>query len=201
MPATRRTLTSSARRGLAALIALVGLGPVACKDIYAPRADAPTVEGKLAVTPFTGSKVNEESGLFITALQATEVRETGYDAVLDLTTDGRVVIYPASYITRCSGCVLGIAPSSVPFDQMYIAPEQKGSTYRYNTPDTVSVGEPVYLVTKYNYCNPTNVATVDVYAKLVVDSVKSAERKIFVHGVVDPNCGFRELKPGEVPRR
>lgn len=195
MPANRRTPRSFA---LAVLVAVVAL---ACNDPYAPKANDQNVEGKFTVTPLTGSLVNEESGLFITRMQAIEVRESGYDAVLDLTADGRVVIYPTTYITRCAGCVLGIAPGDAPFDQMYIAPEQKAGTYRYNTPDTVAIGEPVYVVTKYNFCSPTNVATNDVYAKLVVDSVKVAERKIYGRGVVDPNCGFRELKPGEVPRR
>ena len=195
MPSTRRAF------GLFAVCALASLVALACKDPYAPKASYETIESKFTVTPFTGSLVNEESGLFITTMQALEVRESGYDAVLDLTPAGRVVIYPASYITRCTGCVLGIAPGNAPFEQMFIAPEQRAGTYRYNTPDTVDVGEPVYLVTKYNFCNPTNIATVDVYAKLVVDSVKTAERKIYVHGVVDSNCGFRELKPGEVPRR
>ena len=193
MTATRSTL----RR-----IAAATLFALACDDPYAPEASVFPVETRFVITPFTGSQVNEQSGLFITSMVATEVRESGaYDAVLDLAADGRVIIYPATSIALCTGCVLGIAPGDAPFEQMFIAPEQRGGRYRYNMPDTVAVGEPVYLVTKYINCINSNIATIDVYAKIVVDSVKAAERKIYVHGVSDPNCGFRELKPGQMPQR
>lgn len=183
-------------------LAGAALFALACDDPYAPEASVNPVEARVVLTPFTGSGVSEQSGLFITSMVATEVRESGsYDAVFDLAPDGRVIIYPATAIALCPGCVLGIAPGDAPFEQMYIAPEQRGGRYRYNTPDTVAVGEPLYLVTKYSSCVPSNIATTDVYAKIVVDSVKPGERRIFVHGVADPNCGFRELKPGELPRR
>jgi hypothetical protein len=193
MPATRSTLR---RLAAAALFAL------ACDDPYAPEASTNPIEARVVLAPFTGSQVNDQSGLFVTSMQATEVRESGaYDAVFDLAADGRVVIYPATSIALCTGCVLGIAPGDAAFEQMFIAPEQRSGRYRYNTPDTVGVNEPVYLVTKNINCVNSNIATIDVYAKIVVDSVKAAERRIYVHGVSDPNCGFRELKPGQLPQR
>ena len=181
--------------------AIIAAAVLGCSDPFAPQASVPPIEGHPVLTAFTGSRVNDESGLYVTTMDATEVREGGYDAVFDLTADGRVVIYPATSIALCNGCVLGIAPGDAPFEQMFIAPQQRDGPYRYNTPDTLAVGEPVYLVTKNVNCNLSNIATTDVYAKLVVDSVKVAERRIYFHGVADPNCGFRELKLGEIPKR
>ena len=41
--------------------------------------------------------------------------------------------------------------------------------------------------------------TYDLYAKMVVDSVRMSDRSLFVRLVSDPNCGFRGLVPGIVP--
>jgi hypothetical protein len=38
------------------------------------------------------------------------------------------------------------------------------------------------------------------FSKLVVDSVRLADRLIFVRATTDPNCGFRSFAPG-VPDR
>jgi hypothetical protein len=38
------------------------------------------------------------------------------------------------------------------------------------------------------------------YTKLVVDSIDVARRAIFFRTVHDPNCGYRSLVPGVVPK-
>lgn len=40
-----------------------------------------------------------------------------------------------------------------------------------------------------------------VYAKLTIDSIKTAARRIYGRTVVDPNCGFHELRPDTIPER
>ena len=39
-----------------------------------------------------------------------------------------------------------------------------------------------------------------LYAKLTVDSVDAANRLIYTRTVVDPNCGYRNLVAGAVPK-
>jgi len=38
------------------------------------------------------------------------------------------------------------------------------------------------------------------YTKLVVDSLDAFRRAVYFHSVHNPNCGYRSLVPGEVPR-
>jgi hypothetical protein len=38
-----------------------------------------------------------------------------------------------------------------------------------------------------------------IYSKIVIDSVKAADRVIFIRAVTDPSCGFRSFLPG-VPK-
>ena len=38
------------------------------------------------------------------------------------------------------------------------------------------------------------------YTKLVVDSIDVARRAVFFRTVHDPNCGYRSLIPGVVPK-
>jgi hypothetical protein len=39
-----------------------------------------------------------------------------------------------------------------------------------------------------------------MYSKLVIDSVNTGRRAIFFRSVNDPNCGYRNLVPGAVPK-
>jgi hypothetical protein len=40
-----------------------------------------------------------------------------------------------------------------------------------------------------------------LYAKLVVDSVNTTSRKLYVRTVVDPNCGYLSVVPDSVPTK
>jgi len=45
-------------------------------------------------------------------------------------------------------------------------------------------------------CNQFSILGQDIRAKLVIDSVKAAARTIYVHFLVNQNCGFRSLVEG-----
>ena len=63
----------------------------------------------------------------------------------------------------------------------------------------VSLGATALFVTKEILCRPSNISTYDVYAKMIVDSIRLSDRSIFARVVADPNCGFRGLVPGTIP--
>ena len=76
--------------------------------------------------------------------------------------------------------------------------EAPSSGYKYDSTTVVSVGQTVIFDSRSRFCS--GLFLPNIYAKLVVDSV-SANRLIFVRLAADPNCGFRGLVPGEVPKK
>jgi hypothetical protein len=53
----------------------------------------------------------------------------------------------------------------------------------------------------YSSYNLTILTSQLIYAKLVVDSVDVAGRRLFVRAVVDPNCGYRQVVADSIPTR
>jgi hypothetical protein len=73
------------------------------------------------------------------------------------------------------------------------------SGYTYDSLTVLPVGATAVFVTKDPFCQPSNISTYDVYAKMIIDSVHLADRAIYARVVSDSNCGFRGLVPGAVP--
>ena len=121
-----------------------------------------------------------------------------FDLVFDIDDTGKPVLIPVSKIAICTRtCQVGLqVVTDSSFDQLTKA-RSKG--YTYDTLVTVGFGTPVYIVAKAGAC-ATDLYSNDMYAKLVVDSVRTADRSVFFRIVTDPNCGFRSLVPGVTPK-
>jgi hypothetical protein len=123
-----------------------------------------------------------------------------FDLVFDIDNTGKVVLIPVSKIAICPltrRCQVGLQiVTDSSFDQLTKA-RSKG--YAYDTLVTVGTGVPVYIVAKAGAC-ASDLYSNDMYAKLVVDSVRTTDRSVFFRIVTDPNCGFRSLVPGVTPK-
>ena len=187
------------RRLLALATIPVVAAIVACQDAYAPKAVYQVSADTLKVSALTGTPIQAQSAIYLLG-HATIIpgaSET-FDFALDIDADGKVKIIPRAKVLTCTSiCQLGTLVSATPFDSLYDAPSRG---YTYDSTTTVTPGQTVVFVTKDQSCIPSNIATVDVYAKMVVDSVRASDRAIFVRVVSDPNCGFRGLVPGIVPK-
>ena len=182
---------------------LVGI-PVAaavfgCQDAYAPKALDYVLQDTVALRALSGTPLTARSGLWLRFVSPTTPGLTeNFDFALDLDANNKVVILPRTKVLTCtSACQLGIQLVSTRFDSLYDAPSRG---YVYDSVTTVSPGQTVVLVTKEPSCLPSNIATYDMYAKIVVDSVRASDRTIFMRAASDPNCGFRGLVPGIVPK-
>jgi hypothetical protein len=192
------------RRALVAL-ALVALPIVAAlgcsSDPYAPKALYPVSIDTIRVLALNGTAAEAQSGVrLLTAQSTVPDYSQAFDFALDIDADGKILLIPRSKVVTCSTiCQLGvkvIPTDSVEFDKLYDAP--KGG-YVYDSVTTIPVGATVAFVTKDVFCQPSNISTFDLYAKMIVDSVRMGDRAIFARLVSDPNCGFRGLVPGTVP--
>lgn len=192
------------RRTLVALtlVALPLVAAVACSsDPYAPKALYPATADTLRVLALSGTSPEAESGirLFSGSSVVPDYSE-GFDFALDINDDNEVILIPRSKILTCTViCQLGVKQvpvDSVPFDSLFDAPQ---SGYTYDSVTVLPVGVTTAFVTKEIFCQPSNISTYDLYAKMIVDSVRLSDRSIFVRVVSDPNCGFRGLVPATVP--
>jgi hypothetical protein len=79
---------------------------------------------------------------------------------------------------------------NTPFDSLDTAPE---GGYQRDSATVAGVGQTLAVETEPPACQ--NGRTF-LYAKLVVDSVSATNGGIFMRARVDPNCGYRSLRPG-----
>ncbi len=187
---------------LLALVALPLVAALACSsDPYAPKALYAVRADTIRVLALNGTAAEAQSGVrLLTGSSEVPDFSEQFDFALDIDASGNVVVIPRSKIVTCSSiCQLGIRlirPDSVSFADLYDAPK---SGYTYDSVTTLPVGVTAVFVTKEVLCQPSNISTYDMYAKLVVDSVRVPERAIYARLVSDPNCGFRGLVPGTTP--
>ena len=200
---------------------ILGAGVIACAAIVGCNNDAfkyrPTLLARvdtITVFALNGTPAVLPSGVNIGAgqisgdtivMRPTAVPSDGstiFDFAVDIDATGSVVIFPAPLVVRSATRRVGLQKSATAFDALTQAP-QNGYGY-----DSVSVtlgasdllvvqaqragiGERCYERSTYGY-DPV------LYAKAQVIAVNTAERSVKLRVVLNPNCGFRGLKPGSV---
>jgi hypothetical protein len=185
-----------------ALVAIPLAAALACSsDPYAPKALYPVSTDTIRVLALNGTAAEAQSAVRLLTVSSTVPDYSqSFDFALDIDAGGKVILMPRSKVVSCTSiCQLGIKlipADSVEFDKLYDAPK---SGYTYDSVTTIPVGATVAFVTKEVFCQASNISTYDLYAKMIVDSVRMSDRAIFARVVSDPNCGFRGLVPGIVP--
>jgi hypothetical protein len=176
------------------------LGAAACGDPTAIRATLSTRTDTLSAFSMTGTPLGFPSALKTVSVGLPlpqVVRATAdspFDVAFDLAGDGRVVLLPVRLVAPGAiGRRVGIQTSDSAFASLSRAPR---SGYQYDSiAVTVDLGETVVIeTTEGNYC--FNDLAKTIFTKLVVDSVRASDRRIFFRTVTDPNCGFRSFLPG-----
>lgn len=190
------------RRAFVALVAIPLAAALACSsDPYAPKALYPVSTDTIRVLALNGTAAEAQSAVRLLTVSSTVPDYSqSFDFALDIDGGGNVILMPRSKVVSCTSiCQLGIKlipADSVEFDKLYDAPK---SGYTYDSVTTIPVGATVAFVTKEVFCQASNISTYDLYAKMIVDSVRMSDRAIFARVVSDPNCGFRGLVPGTTP--
>jgi hypothetical protein len=113
-----------------------------------------------------------------------------FDFAVDRTSDGRVRLLPSRLVVDLTGVGqvyrTGFQLATVPFDSIAEAPP---AGYRADSAFTVNVGQPVIVQSQSALCT-------SYYAKAVVVSVDAVTGAFTLRTRVNPNCGFRSLRPG-----
>lgn len=181
-----------------AILAVATIASAACSDPLAIKASLETVEDRPRVFAITATPPTFPSALSVALRQVVRVDGTdNFDVAFDIDAAGKVILYPPRLIATplATAREVGIQKVTGTFETVLTAPT---GGYISDKPTTLSVGEVAVLQTPRHAGGEVCTFRLSslIYAKIAVDSVNLANRSIFLHTVVNPNCGFHSLKPG-----
>ena len=181
-------------RGLFA-VAAVAVG-AACNDPVTIDASLEVQSASLVLSALTGTAPNTRSALQLRTTPTSVTPETAggdFHVVFDIDASGRAVVFPASLVTGIYSRRVSLRRIDAPYDSVTRAP-----TGGYGPDSSIAVGPGeaigVQVSALGNECIYTSRPY--FYSKLVVDSVRTSDRTLFVRATTDPNCGFRSFAPG-----
>jgi hypothetical protein len=188
-------MTVRLRAGLAA-------AALACGDPNAPEAIFSNYADTLDLYALNGAPINAPTAIhLIDGTGGNAAVPVGlsfrFDVAVDIDANGRPVLYPVRAVAApfVGKHQVGVRRTTDPFESILRAPE---GGYTRDSLAVLSVGEVVLLESADpEACNPLIGGF--IYAKLVVDSVRLADRRVFVRLTADPNCGFRSLVVPGIP--
>ena len=198
-------MTARLRAGLvAAMLAAATL--LACGDPNAPRANFDNYTDTLALYALNGAPPGAPTAVRLfggvtlsgTAGVATDLGFS-FDVAVDIDQQGQPVLYTvravaAPFLGRHR---VGIRRTTDAFDAIAEAPRD---AYAYDSIAVVNVGETVLIESADAEAAGACVLGGVIYGKLVVDSARTADRRIFARLTANPNCGFRSFASGRPTR-
>ena len=195
-------------RSTRVLVVALAVLAVACGDITRPKASTPSIAASYAVTAFTGAPVSAPTAISFLGGTTRADSRFAFDVALDLDATGAVTVLPVRTVGGALGNAIiqgqtglplkrvGMQKVPGPFEALREAPKTGYDTLGVQT----LVPGNVLAVELLDYANCyTGFAGSTLYAKLTVDSVDAANRRIYTRSVVDPNCGYRGLVPDSIP--
>jgi hypothetical protein len=182
------------------LAAVLALAAIACDG---PRTKAiyPNIARTYALFALSGAPVSAPTAISVLGGSTIADANFGFDLAFDMDAAGATRLYPVrSLAGGLAGVPKRIGLQLVPgsFESLREAPTTGYDTLGFKTvvPGSVVAIEILDIQTCLYSLNGSN-----IYAKLVVDSIRVPERRIFGRTVSDANCGFREVMPDTIPER
>lgn len=193
MPSTRSS------RLLLSALALV-LVATAC-DGARRKASYANISRSFDLFALTGAPVNTPSALSLLGGPALADANFAFDVAVDIDASGTTRLYPvrtlaSAFAASTQRVGLQLVPGS--FESLTEAPQ---AGYDTLSAKVVTKGSVVAVEVQDIRTCLYSANGVSIYGKLVVDSIRVAERRVFGRSVVDVNCGFRELRPDTIPEK
>lgn len=192
---TRRALSFPALLASAVLLAACGSDA----NFLSP-ATIENVSRSYSVYALSGTSSALPSGYLFTGEQLARVQiltngSINFDVAFDLTAENKVQLLPVRSLVPlppAGAPNIGLQKSAASYSSIERAPDRG---YTLDSALVVDVGELVVLQLNRVPCSFND----PFYAKLVVDSIIVAERRIVLRSLVNRNCGYRALIAG-LPR-
>jgi hypothetical protein len=195
---------------LSTRVVVVALAFVAvdCGVLTRPKASTPNIAVSYTVTAFTGAPLNAATAISFLGGATRADSRFSFDVALDLDPSGAVTILPVRTVGGALGDAIHQQTTGIPLKRVGLQKVngsfealREAPTTGYDTlgVQTVTPGT-VLAVELLDFANCyTGFGGSTLYAKLTVDSVNAASRRIYTRTVVDPNCGYRGLVPDSIP--
>jgi len=176
---------------------------VACGDITRPKATYANVLSGYILYALTSAPASAPTALSFLGGSTAATAAFQFDVAFDIDATGRAVVMPVRTLAGAPAGTpkrVGLQVVNGSFEDVRAVPETGYDTVSAKTvnPGTVLAVE----MRDPNVCfSYSLVSSQFLYAKLVVDSVNTTARKLYVRTVVDANCGYFSVVPDSVPTR
>jgi hypothetical protein len=193
----------------AGLASALSFGLVACSDPNQTITPSAVVADTLTVFALTGTSPSFPSGYLASSGAVTRADGSfNFDVAFDIDPARNVVVYPQKLVgvpcvvgaVNCGGATgskpVGLQRITVAFDSLTQAPATK---YVFDSLFVLKPGEGLVMQVQSASDCSFSFSTI-LYTKFVVDSIDAARRAIYFRAVHDPNCGYRNLIAGAVPK-
>ncbi len=182
---------------MAVIVTAVALVQCGGSDSLLSPANFENVDRQFDVWAITGSSSALPAGYQFTSESLVRPQVLGngalnFDVAFDITSAGKVLVMPARIIVPsppAGAPSIGFARQPGVYEQLQRATD-KG--YVSDSTITLAVGETVTVRLLNSGC----VYGEPFYAKLTIDDVNVAERRLLMRTLVNRNCGYRSLVAG-----
>ena len=191
------------------LASLVVFGASGCNDPNTATNVLPVIADTLQVFALTGTPPSFPAAFLASSGAVTRADGSfNFDIAFDIDPSNNVIIYPQKLVgvpcivgaLNCGGALgakaVGLQRLKVPFDSLLRAP---ASGYQFDSTFTMTPGQALAMQVQSSSECQFSFSTI-MYSKIAIDSVDAGRRAIFFRSVNDPNCGYRNLVAGAVPK-
>ena len=180
---------------------LVAVGAVAavagCGESTAFRAQFPNDVLIAGLYAMNGTPASLPSAVSVRARSLVRIDPTfAFDIAFDMDDFGNVTVYSARRVAGELSSVnrVGFQVDLLrTFDQITKAPT---SGFAYDSALVLPVGQVLLIDVVDPSCQGQSFLGFNIRAKLMIDSVDAARRKLYFRMLSNPNCGFRSLVAG-----
>jgi hypothetical protein len=202
LPFRRRPLVLAAL-ALPALFACGGTDP------FAPIASLFTGPDQFVLYPLSTAPALLPSAVQMITRQAVRPQISSslglnFDLAFDIDAQNRIRVVPPKLVAvlPAGTPVTGIQIIAAPYDSVLRAPT---TGYQYDSATVVRPGQVFVIAAQGSTSSSAACSTTSpLYGKMIVDSVVAAPalgtHLIYIRSVIDPNCGFRSLESGVIPK-
>src|SRR3954468_15697341 len=167
-----------------------------CGDGLGIKAQFPNFDVRDTVFALTGTSPLLPAGMLMRDANAKKVDGNfNFDIAFDLDSANNVVIYTQRFVGSqlIAGHAVGLLPTSQSFDAVTSAPT---GGFKYDSAMVLPLHETLLVDVVDPTCSVLSILGPNIKAKMEIDSINTQRRMIFLHVLVDPNCGFHSLVQG-----
>ena len=181
------------------LLVAVGAGATACNDPNNNGTINPVLADTLTLWALSGTSPSFPSAYLASSGAITRADGSfNFDIALDIDPTNKIIVYPQRLVgVPLSGPKpVGLQRITGTFDALTRAPT---SGYVFDSTFAVTPGQGLVMQVQSSNDCLAFISTVR-YTKFVIDSIDATRRLIYFRAVHDPNCGYRTLVAGTVPK-